>query len=112
MSSQNPPVRCELLIQGTITGGTPAVTLTQYLNIYNQLRRGSRYSDIRPVIGNEDGDYYCGQYGMVLENRQGAKGARLTEVVDQTNQYEALTPCLPLDLLIGVNEVLTLSLDL
>jgi hypothetical protein len=85
-----------------LDGKTPSAnegnTLTQWLNIYNQLRRGSRYFDVRPVVANADGDYYCGHYSTVPDNdighMQGGNGERLSELVKQTNQYDVLR-CLP-----------------
>ncbi|KAI9375354.1 pectate lyase superfamily protein-domain-containing protein [Aspergillus egyptiacus] len=58
-------------LDGKTTGANEENTITQYLNFYNQLRRGSRYFDVRPVVANADGDYYCGHYSNVLGYMQG-----------------------------------------
>jgi hypothetical protein len=79
-------------LDGKTTGANEGNTLTQLLNFYNQLRRGSRYFDVRPVVANADGDYYCGHYSAVPDNKdgymQGGNGERLSELVKQTNQYD------------------------
>ncbi|KAK2762469.1 hypothetical protein FQN53_007520 [Emmonsiellopsis sp. PD_33] len=66
-------------------------TQTQFLNIYDQLRRGSRYFDIRPVIGN-GGKYLTGHYSnidVLNIGWQGGNGESLQEIVDEINKFTA-----------------------
>ncbi|KAF7177443.1 hypothetical protein CNMCM7691_005696 [Aspergillus felis] len=79
-------------LDGKTTGANEGNTLTQSLNFYNQLRRGSRYFDVRPVVANADGDYYCGHYSPVARLMQGGNGERLSELVKQTNQFMRENP--------------------
>ncbi|KAJ3160489.1 hypothetical protein HDU88_007949 [Geranomyces variabilis] len=72
---------------GSTFGGTKGNTQTQYLNFENQMRRGSRYFDVRPVIGNKDGGYYCGHYGHTAIGWQGANGPTVAELVKDTNKF-------------------------
>jgi len=69
------------------TGGTPLgtehATLTQTLDIGGQFDCGSRFFDLRPVIG--DGEYKTGHYSKVLLNWQGANGQSIAEIVGQLN---------------------------
>ncbi|KAL2372532.1 hypothetical protein RJZ57_003006 [Blastomyces gilchristii] len=83
-------------------------TLTQYLNVYDQLRRGSRYFDVRPAIGN-GGKYLTGHYGYIdiLEiGWQGGNGESIQEIVDGINRFTAENPEL-----IIINLDLTLDTD-
>ncbi|OAX80911.1 hypothetical protein ACJ72_04748 [Emergomyces africanus] len=69
-------------------------TLTQYLNIYDQLRRGSRYFDVRPTISN-GGKYLTGHYSDIdiLDiGWQGGNGESLQAIVDGINRFTAENP--------------------
>jgi hypothetical protein len=58
--------------------------VTQGLNIGDQLRRGSRYFDIRPVVGN-GGQYLTGHYGLPSD-KLGANGESLGNIVNEVNK--------------------------
>ncbi|OJD12350.1 hypothetical protein AJ78_07043 [Emergomyces pasteurianus Ep9510] len=69
-------------------------TVTQYLNVYDQLRRGSRYFDVRPTISN-GGKYLTGHYSDIdiLDiGWQGGNGESLQEIVDGINRFTAENP--------------------
>jgi len=72
-----------------LNGKTPVATQkntqTQILNIYDQLRRGSRYFDIRPVVGN-GGRWLTGHYGNVLGVWQGANGESIDDMIADVNK--------------------------
>ncbi|PGH12173.1 hypothetical protein AJ79_04468 [Helicocarpus griseus UAMH5409] len=55
-------------------------TLTQYLNVYDQLRRGSRYFDVRPTIGN-GGKFLTGHYSNIDILGIGWQGAENPELI-------------------------------
>lgn len=59
-------------------------TQTQWLDIYHQLLRGSRWFDIRPCLGNGGGHYFC-HYGNI-GTFQGANGQTVQVAIDQVNQ--------------------------
>ncbi|EEH47201.2 uncharacterized protein PADG_03299 [Paracoccidioides brasiliensis Pb18] len=83
-------------------------TLTQYLSVYDQLRRGSRYFDVRPAIGN-GGKYLTGHYSYVDVlgiGWQGGNGESIQEIVDGINRFTAENPEL-----IIINLDLTLDTD-
>ncbi|PGH35768.1 hypothetical protein GX50_01351 [[Emmonsia] crescens] len=83
-------------------------TLTQYLNVYDQLRRGSRYFDVRPAIGN-GGKYLTGHYSKIDVlgiGWQGGNGESIQEIVDGINRFTAENPEL-----IIINLDLTLDTD-
>lgn len=71
------------------TGGTPLgsehATLTQTRDIAGQLDCGSRFFDLRPVLG--DGTYKTGHYSKVALNWQGANGQSIAEIVGQVNAH-------------------------
>ncbi|EER45681.1 LysM domain-containing protein [Histoplasma capsulatum H143] len=69
-------------------------TLTQYLNIYDQLRRGSRYFDVRPAIG-DGGKFLTGHYSDIdiLDiGWQGGNGESIQDIVDGINRFTAENP--------------------
>jgi hypothetical protein len=78
-----------------MNGGTALVTasnvLTQRFGIGDQLRKGSRYFDVRPVQGN-GGEYLTGHYNWPDSPHLGANGQTLQEIVDQINNFTATNP--------------------
>ena len=73
-----------------IDGKTPAAsvdnTQTQFLDIYHQAIRGSRWFDIRPCLGNGGAHMLC-HYGNVLGTSQGANGQSVQEAIDNVNAF-------------------------
>lgn len=67
-------------------GANFANTQTQILNIYDQLRYGSRFFDIRPVIS--DGVFVAGHYSEVGTSTVwlGGNGQSIADVISQVNQ--------------------------
>ncbi|GFF73175.1 glucan 1,3-beta-glucosidase [Aspergillus lentulus] len=61
---------------------------TQKLNISGQLGAGSRFFDIRPVVGN-GGQYLAGHYNLPSSVPQGINGEYLTDIVDEINGFTA-----------------------
>ena len=56
-------------------------TKTQQYSIYDQARLGSRWFDVRPIIGN-GGKYLTGHYSGSL----GGNGQSLDDIVDDLNK--------------------------
>ena len=79
----------------TYTSGTafakPCNTLTQTLGILEQLSKGSRYFDIRPVISG--GQYHAGHYTEIEiygnTSWQGANGQSIQSIINDINTYTA-----------------------
>ncbi|KAF2453645.1 PLC-like phosphodiesterase [Lineolata rhizophorae] len=67
------------------TGASERNTITQVLNIYDQLKAGARFFDIRPVISN--GLFYTGHYSEIEGFWQGGNGQSIDEVIDQINRF-------------------------
>jgi hypothetical protein len=63
-------------------------TRNQLLNLNYQLRRGSRYFDLRPVIGN-DGKFLAGHYTFVKDGPSpflvGANGEYIDDMINEIN---------------------------
>ncbi|KAL8359373.1 hypothetical protein RB601_007892 [Gaeumannomyces tritici] len=74
---------------GTI--GPEAASLCQGLNIYGQLMAGSRWFDIRPVIGN-GGQLLTGHYSGQRAPVFGINGQALADIVDDINRFTATNP--------------------
>ncbi|KAF2141878.1 uncharacterized protein K452DRAFT_34954 [Aplosporella prunicola CBS 121167] len=72
---------------GTHTGLVKdANTLTQKFSIGEQLKAGSRWFDIRPVISN--GGFYTGHYSDTkVVGWQGANGQSLTDIINEINSF-------------------------
>lgn len=74
-----------------MTGGTyfagESNTLTQELSILGQLQVGSRYFDIRPVLGNGKGEYYTGHYSQVTGSWQGTNGQSIKSIIQDVNEF-------------------------
>ena len=72
------------------TFSTAANTQTQRLTLGDQLRAGSRYFDLRPVIS--EGVYKAGHYDYIdaLESWQGGNGQTIAEIIQQINAFTAL----------------------
>lgn len=74
-----------------LTGGTLLVTqedtLTQWVNIADQLDAGFRYFDIRPVIAS--GQFSTGHYSEVLGKWVGGNGQDIASLVSQVNNFLA-----------------------
>jgi hypothetical protein len=68
---------------------TAANTQTQRLTLGDQLRAGSRYFDLRPVISG--GVYKAGHYSYIdaLKSWQGGNGQTITEIIQQINAFTA-----------------------
>eukprot|EP01040_Poterioochromonas_malhamensis_P000204 gene204-214_t len=64
-------------------------TKTQSLNIHDQLIRGSRYFDIRPIIGG--GQYWTGHYSYIsqISSDQGSRGQSIDSVIQNINDFTA-----------------------
>ncbi|KAG9192105.1 hypothetical protein G6011_10839 [Alternaria panax] len=71
---------------GTI-GAHFANTQTQYLNFYQQLRAGSRYFDLRPVLSL--GEWVTGHYSQLGDVWLGGNGQALEEIILQINDFTA-----------------------
>jgi len=74
--------------QGTAFS-TAENTQTQRLTLDDQLRAGSRYFDLRPVISG--GVYKAGHYDFVeaLNSWQGGNGQTIAEIIQQINAFTA-----------------------
>lgn len=78
---------------GVFQQGTPfstaSNTQTQRLTLDDQLRAGSRYFDLRPVISG--GVYTAGHYDFVepLNSWQGGNGQTIAEIIQQINAFTA-----------------------
>ncbi|KAF2023112.1 PLC-like phosphodiesterase [Setomelanomma holmii] len=70
-------------------GGTPVNTLTQRLDIAGQLKYGSRYFDIRPVLAS--GRWKTGHYSFsdLLGAWVGGNGQDMRSIIDQVNAFTA-----------------------
>ncbi len=78
-------------MNGGTAGATRHNTLTQTHSIYQQLMRGARFFDIRPVIGN-GGQLLAGHYSAMMrislwEGRLGGNGAALETIVSDINRF-------------------------
>lgn len=82
------------LINGSTAFVTSDNVLTQSKDIYNQLKAGVRYFDIRPGIGN-GGQLVCVHYSNVAHTDRyvGANGQDLTSIVNDINRFSAEFPC-------------------
>jgi hypothetical protein len=76
----------KLTIGGTI-GANACNTLTQYMRIFQQLQRGVRFFDIRPVIAR--GEYYTGHYTGTALGTEGGNGQSIASIIDDVNTYTA-----------------------
>jgi hypothetical protein len=67
----------------------PSNTQTQRLVFADQLRAGSRYFDLRPVISG--GEYKAGHYSFVgpINGWQGGNGQTIAEIIQQINAFTA-----------------------
>ncbi|PGH08809.1 hypothetical protein AJ80_07768 [Polytolypa hystricis UAMH7299] len=61
-------------------------TVCQVLNMYDQLRRGSRYFDIRPVIGGDGDQYLTGHYSGAPV-WFGGNGESMTDIINGINRF-------------------------
>lgn len=61
-------------------------TQAQYLNFGDQLKYGSRYFDLRPVLSN--GKFVSGHYSEVDGVWLGGNGEAISDIVNQINQYD------------------------
>lgn len=77
-------------LNGKTPVSTKQNTQTQILNIYDQLRRGSRYFDIRPVVGN-GGQWLTGHYSKVVGVWQGANGESIDDMIADINKCVSYT---------------------
>lgn len=74
-------------LDSTAGGAVDWNTLTQKLDISEQLQYGSRWFDIRPVLSG--GKYKTGHYGFGLSAWRGGNGQRLSTIIDQVNVFAA-----------------------
>lgn len=72
-------------INGSTLGGNSCNTVTQAGDIQAQLEAGARYFDIRPVI--HSGAYYTGHYSGTPIGTQGANGQKMSDIIDQINEF-------------------------
>ena len=64
------------------------VTLTQTKNVAQQLAKGARYFDIRPVLSK--GQYFTGHYSDIKPlGWQGGNGQSIADIVKETNKFTA-----------------------
>ena len=70
-------------------GASNCNTITQSMDILGQLKNGSRYFDIRPIIGG--GAYETGHYSDVsaLLSTQGARGQSIDDIINDINEFTA-----------------------
>lgn len=68
-------------ISGSTFGVKANNTQTQQQDIYHQLTMGSRYFDIRPVLGN-GGQWLAGHYS----DGRGGNGLLISDIISQVNQ--------------------------
>ncbi|KAH7105391.1 PLC-like phosphodiesterase [Auriculariales sp. MPI-PUGE-AT-0066] len=79
-------------LDGNTAGSTECNTLTQSFNVRDQLSRGARYFDIRPVISA--GNYKAGHYSQIsvdaigLETAQGGNGESIDDMVNGINDFQ------------------------
>tara|TARA_R110001599_G_scaffold57665_2_gene158887 strand:+ start:1409 stop:3829 length:2421 start_codon:yes stop_codon:yes gene_type:complete len=73
---------------GTV-GAFACNTQTQTQSIGGQLNFGTRYFDIRPIIGG--GQYYTGHYGTTVAplGMQGARGQSIANIITEINAFTA-----------------------
>ena len=80
------------VLDGNTAGSTPCNTLTQSLNVRDQLARGARYFDIRPVISG--GVFKTGHYSKInvdeidFETAQGGNGESIESIIDAVNDFQ------------------------
>ncbi|KAH8880986.1 pectin lyase-like protein [Thozetella sp. PMI_491] len=72
-------------LDGKTALATASNTQTQWLNIYNQLVRGSRFFDVRPCLGN-GGRYMTCHYSQI-GTYQGANGEGIANVISEVNSF-------------------------
>lgn len=74
-------------------GGTSPNTQTQGLSIYDQLRVGSRYFDMRIIEADTAGNYYAAHYASEMSVAlSGAMGESLADMIDELNRFTAEFP--------------------
>lgn len=78
-------------IDGHTGSGTWQNTQTQFLDLYGQLKRGSRWFDVRPCLGNGGQQLLC-HYSEVLGVSQGGNGIKVSEAIDMVNRFMADYP--------------------
>ena len=79
-----------------------ADTVTQTMNIYDQLVNGARWFDIRPVIAG--GHWATGHYSYSTDLWHGGNGQYMDAIIDEINQYTSThQELLILDLSHGLN---------
>lgn len=66
-------------------GATANNTVTQVLDIEGQLKLGTRYFDIRPVISA--GEFVTGHYNIGEPFQCGANGQKLSSIISQLNTF-------------------------
>ena len=71
-------------------GGVPHNSLTQFVNVYQQLVFGARFFDIRPVLSH--GKFYTGHYSKVLSSQAGASGRTINDIVKDINRFTSEHP--------------------
>jgi len=76
------------LMNGSTAGAFSCNVLTQSQSIYGQLLVGSRYFDIRPVLGN-GGQYLTGHYSQIGSSWQGANGQSIDSIIADVNKFTA-----------------------
>ena len=62
-------------------------TMTQELDVLDQLKAGARYLDTRPTY--VESDYYTGHYSKIGEDWAGSAGQSIAEVIDNINDFTA-----------------------
>src|SRR5689334_21145270 len=89
---------CPVLLQKYLTSsntsgtvGREAASLCHGRNIHGQLMAGSRWFDIRPVIGN-GGQLLTGHYSGQKAPVFGINGQALADIVDDVNRFTAANP--------------------
>lgn len=67
----------------------PTSIITQFNSVYDQLKNGIRYFDLRPV--HHDGQWVSGHYTFVdqspINSWQGGDGESIQSIIDQVNRF-------------------------
>jgi len=78
-------------IDGSTAFSTWQNTQTQWLDVYGQLVRGSRWFDIRPCLGNSGKHMTC-HYSVSSNGAVGSNGLEVDEVIAQINRFMDESP--------------------
>lgn len=74
-----------------LQSGTWQNTQTQFMDLYGQLKRGSRWFDLHPCLGNGGQQLLC-HYSEVLGVSQGGNGIKESEAIDMISRFMSEDP--------------------